>query len=151
MHSQRMSRRRVRMNQTTLERLTLINTGLLVIVVWKVFFAVDNATSSVHTMAVEHTQSAVEQLTKPQELVRDTPPSNICAKNYAELLEQTIEPLERALSEHGEQPMLPSEADLQAAIATNRLTSDESKKVLEMLEVGYSQYNMPFPKLEIPT
>lgn len=137
------------MNQTTLERLTLINTGLLVIVVWKVFFAVDNSSSSIHTMSVEPIKK-VEPLTKPGEPSRNAPRSGGGAQNYAELLEQTIEPLERAFAEHGEEPVLPSDEQLAAAIATNDLRSEPSKKVLEMLDAGYSQYNMPFPKLEIP-
>ena len=138
------------MNQTTLERLTLINTGLLVIVVWKVFFAVENTNSSIHTMSVEPTKT-IEPLNKPVEQNREAPPSKSGAKNYAELLEQTIEPLERAFAEHGEEPVLPSDEQLTAAIESNDLTSEPSKKVLKMLEAGYTQYNMPFPKLEIPT
>ena len=83
------------MNQTTLERLTLINTGLLVIVVWKVFCC--GQLSKYCTMSVEPIKK-VEPLTKPEAVGIHDP---VGVQNYAELLEQTIEPLERAFAELG--------------------------------------------------
>ena len=115
--------------------------------VWKVFLLW--TAPVVFAMSVEpiKVRIAVDQTQNPVGIPR----SGGGAQNYAELLEQTIEPLERAFAEHGEEPVLPSDEQLAAAIATNDLRSEPSKKVLEMLDAGYSQYNMPLPKLEIPS
>lgn len=140
------------MKTETVERLTLLNTGLLVVLVWKVFIASEpQRTTSLDSVA-KQAQVNAKPLEKPdQPKPQEAPPSSSGAKNYEELLLQSIEPLERAYAEHGEEMAIPSEAQLQAAIQTNSLKSEESKVVLEILEKGYERFNMPFPKLEIPT
>lgn len=140
------------MKTETVERLTLINTGLLVILVWKVFLATDSPSTTDLDSVAKQAQVNAKPLEKPsQSKPQEAPPSASGAKNYEELLLQSIEPLERAYAEHGEDIAIPSDEQLQAAIKTNTLKSEESKVVLEILEKGYERFNMPFPKLEIPT
>ena len=140
------------MKTETVERLTLLNTGLLVVLVWKVFIAAEPQRATSLDSVAQQAQVNAKPLEKPdQPKSQEAPPSNNGAKNYEELLLQSIEPLERAYAEHGEEIAIPSETQLQAAIRTNSLKSEESKVVLEILEKGYERFNMPFPKLEIPT
>lgn len=140
------------MKTETVERLTLLNTGLLVILVWKVFLATESPSAPNLDTVAKQAQVNAKPLEKPsQEKPQEAPPSASGAKNYEELLLQSIEPLERAYAEHGEDIAIPSDEQLQAAIKTNSLKSEESKVVLEILEKGYERFNMPFPKLEIPT
>ena len=47
-----------------------------------------------------------------------------------------------------EDVLLPSEEQLQAAVKTNSLKSEESKVVLTILQQGYEKFNMPFPTLK---
>ena len=135
------------MNPKTLERLTILNSLVLVIVAGKVFFGVDNSTSTVNSIVEVSTQQATNRV----ETSRDPMPVESGAQNYEELLLQTIEPLMKAYSEHSEAPNLPTEDELQAAIQTNDVDSPQSKKVMEQLEDGYARFNMPFPKLTIPS
>lgn len=126
------------MKPETLERLTLLNTGLLLVVTWKVFFASPSG-SAPNADAVDLiAPTPVEPLSRPSKNVpQDQPPSNGGANNYEELLRQTIEPLEKAFGEHGEDITLPTDEQLQAAIQSNSLQSDASKEVLAILETGY--------------
>ena len=148
------------MNQETLERLTVLNTGLLVILVWRVFISSPEPaqlmSDELHQRATALQQQGGSPLEAPVKEQRPIPSMGEPlmgggAQNYAELLTQTLEPLERAYAEHGEKGSMPSDEQLNAAIATNRLDSEESKVVLKILEAGYVRFNMPFPKLEIPT
>lgn len=63
-----------------------------------------------------------------------------------------VTPLERAVADMGGDPaqVLPSDADVAAAVATGKLDSPESRAVLEKLEAGYAAHNMPFPELGGP-
>ena len=136
------------MNQKTLERLTIFNTIMLVILVGKVFFEVDNSDSvapSLETTPAE--KVSLNSASKP----KNPAPSGSGAQNYEELLVQTIEPLLKAYSEHSEAPNLPSEEELRLAIETNDVQSTESQKIIEQLQVGYARFNMPFPNLSIPS
>ena len=138
------------MKPETIERLTLLNTGLLVVLMCKVFFFSDSpedytGTSSDQEQSTAQTSKKIDYNSPPE-----TPPSNGGANNYEELLLQSIEPLERAYAEHGEDVLLPSEEQLQAAVKTNSLKSEESKVVLAILQQGYEKFNMPFPTLKIP-
>ncbi len=141
------------MTPKMIERLTVLNTILLIVVSWKVFFGSNNepviqpSLESASVLA----QKSTQPLDRPASTApKEVPPSGGGADNYEELLLQTIEPLERAYAEHGESVDLPTDAQLQSAIATNSLKSTESQEVLRMLEAGYQRFNMPFPKLEIP-
>ena len=139
------------MKSETLERLTLLNTGLLLVLAWKVFFASPSASAPSLTSVDLIAPTPVEPLSRPsQQMPQDVPPSNGGANNYEELLLQTIEPLEKAFGEHGEDITLPTDEQLQAAIQSNNLQSDASKEILAILEAGYQRFNMPFPTLEIP-
>ena len=140
------------MNSQIIERLTLLNTGILVLLVWKVFLASDEPVQpSVESASVLAAQSTAP-LSRPNQVVpNDAPPASGGAQNYEELLLQTIEPLERAFAEHGEDIELPTDEQFEAAIGSNRLDSEASKTVLTILKSGYERFNMPFPKLEIPT
>lgn len=140
------------MNSQTLERLTFLNTGILVLLVWKVFVASDAPVQpSVESASILSTQPTAPLSRPNQVLPKDLPPASGGAQNYEELLLQTIEPLERAFAEHGEDIDLPTDEEFDAAIDTNRLDSEASQKVLTILQSGYERFNMPFPKLEIPT
>ena len=140
------------MKPETLERLTLLNTGLLVVLVWKVFVASDSPTDINTQSAEQFAQVQTNPLEKPSSNSSpDIPPDSGGANNYEELLLQSIEPLERAYAEHGENIKLPTDEQLQAAIKTNSLISEESKVVLQILKDGYEKFNMPFPRLEIPS
>jgi hypothetical protein len=63
-----------------------------------------------------------------------------------------IAPLEQAVSDlDGDRSaVLPTDADVAAAVASGRLDSPESRAVLETLEDGYAAHNMPFPELGRP-
>ncbi len=65
------------------------------------------------------------------------------------VLDATIEPLLGAARDFGLDPelILPTEAELEAAVAGGSLDSDSARPVLEKLEAGYQQFNMPFPDL----
>lgn len=140
------------MKPQTVERLTLLNTGLLAVLVWKVFVASDSPIEINTQSAEQFAQVQPTPLEKPtRNSSAEIPPDSGGANNYEELLMQSIEPLERAYAEHGENIDLPSDEQLQAAIKTNSLNSEESKVVLQILQDGYEKFNMPFPRLEIPS
>ena len=140
------------MKSQTLERLTFLNTGILLLLVWKVFFTSNEPSSSSVEAASVLANQAISPLERPNQVaLNNIKPSGGGAKNYEELLLQTIEPLERAFSEHGEDLDLPTEAEFDAAVGTNRLDSEDSQKVLNILKSGYERFNMPFPQLKIPT
>ena len=138
------------MKPETIERLTLINTGLLVVLVCKVFIFSDSSVGRDVEFVEQQSQSTSNPPKIDYNAPPETPPSNGGANNYEELLLQSIEPLERAYAEHGEDILLPSEEQLQAAVKTNSLKSEESKVVLTILQQGYEKFNMPFPTLKIP-
>ncbi len=140
------------MKSETIERLTLINTALLVVLIGKVFFFSD---ASVEDTGREMDQQSSSTSQTSKKIEYNSPPepspSSGGANNYEELLLQSIQPLERAYAEHGEEVLLPSEVQLQAAVKTNSLKSEESKVVLAILKQGYEKFNMPFPTLKIPS
>jgi len=72
------------------------------------------------------------------------------ASSLETVLMATVEPLGRAADDFGIDPatVMPSDVELQAAIASGSLESAASKAVIEMLRVGYEAVNMPFPELE---
>ncbi|MEC7986548.1 MAG: hypothetical protein VX278_15385 [Myxococcota bacterium] len=57
------------------------------------------------------------------------------------------EPIQRAAVDHRDDPksILPTDAEVEAAMQSNSLASKESLFVLEKLKKGYAKYNMPFP------
>lgn len=139
------------MKSETIERLTLLNTGLLVVLLCKVFLFSDSSSEQTGSALDEKSQSISSTSKK---IDYNSPPEDSSSKgganNYEELLLQSIEPLERAYAEHGEDVLLPSEEQIQSAIKTNSLKSEESKVVLDILQQGYEKFNMPFPTLKIP-
>ena len=140
------------MNPQTLERLTLLNTGVLLLLVWKVFLTSDASVQPSVDSASLLVNKATTPLVRPRQVIpNELSPVSGGAKNYEELLLQTIEPLERAFAEHGEEIDLPTDEEFEAALVTNRLDSEASQKVLSILQSGYERFNMPFPKLKIPT
>ena len=140
------------MKPETVERLTVLNTGLLLVLVWKVFIASESSSDLKTQSAEQFAQVQPTPLEKPTgNSSPEIPPDSGGANNYEELLLQSIEPLERAYAEHGENIELPTDEQLQAAIKTNSLISEESKVVLQILKEGYEKFNMPFPRLEIPS
>lgn len=72
------------------------------------------------------------------------------AVDFAGLLEQRIQPVKQASSDHNEELDLPTKKEIAAAVDTNRLDSVETLLVLEKLRKGYEHYNMPFPSLRMP-
>ncbi len=63
----------------------------------------------------------------------------------------TVEPLSNAAGEFGTDPstVLPTDEQLEAAIASGSIDSAPSKAVLEKLKAGYALFNMPFPEPRI--
>ena len=139
------------MKQETIERLTLFNTGLLVVLICKVFLFSDSSVEYDGTVREQNQSTSPISKKIDYNSPPEKPPSSGGANNYEELLLQSIEPLERAYAEHGEDVLLPSEEQLQAAVKTNSLKSEESKVVLTILQQGYEKFNMPFPTLKIPS
>ena len=82
---------------------------------------------------------------------RTDPPSKRAPQGIQELLEDIAQPLKRAAKDHQEDAgsFLPTEEELNAAIATDRMDSAEMTQVLEKLKKGYSRYNMPFPSIQL--
>ena len=95
----------------------------------------------------------VEEPTKAA--VRPTsaaPPAAVQGGALDAVFASLIAPLEQAVSDLDGAPatVLPSDADVAAAVASGRLDSPESRAVLEALEAGYAAHNMPFPELGRP-
>ena len=59
------------------------------------------------------------------------------ARGFGELLEQTIEPLRRASTDHNEAIDLPTKEEIAAAEATGSISSPETVAVLTKLKEGY--------------
>ena len=138
------------MKQETIERLTLFNTGMLIVLICKVFLFSDSPVEYDEASLEQNPSASQNSIKIDYNAPPEMPPSSGGANNYEELLLQSIEPLERAYAEHGEDVLLPSEEQLQAAVKTNSLKSEESKVVLTILQQGYEKFNMPFPTLKIP-
>ena len=79
-------------------------------------------------------------------------PSKRAPETLEEMFADIIAPVKRAAVDHQVDPsaLLPSQKELDAAVATNSLSSAESQIVLGKLKKGYAQYNMPFPSLGAP-
>lgn len=70
---------------------------------------------------------------------------------YSMFLAATLQPLERAATDMGlaTADLLPTEKEIDAAVASGSPDSAASKKVLEKLKAGYAKVNMPFPEVKI--
>jgi hypothetical protein len=157
------------LSQRTLSMLTLLNSGLLVtIVLYLVTSDIpgeeSNSVPSVTT--IETTTASTEKgsqanlvkedvVKSSTEIPKETAVEKVAdsqevAQNFAQLLEQTIEPLLRASSDHNEKIDLPTEEQIAAADASKSISSPETQLVLDILKDGYKRYNMPFPTLKVP-
>ena len=135
----------------TLEKMTIANSiGLVFLLVYAIVSQPEerssNAPKVIQTMSKNPVQSTQNSASSYQGGA--IPQSG--ATNFGELLTQTIEPLQRAVTDHNDDLELPTDDEINAAIASNDLNSPASLVVLEKLKNGYSRYNMPFPKLQIP-
>ena len=135
----------------TLEKMTIANSvGLVLLLAYAVLSRPEDRSSSppqvVQTMSKTTGQSMQSSASSSQGGA--IPQSG--ATNFGELLAQTIEPLQRAVTDHNDDLELPTDDEINVAIASNDLNSPASLVVLEKLKNGYSRYNMPFPKLQIP-
>lgn len=90
-------------------------------------------------------KTSEQKTTKAIEVVS----GNTGQPQLTKLLEDTITPLRLAIADHHDDStkVLPSDLEVQAAIESGDLGSDECQKVLKKLEQGYDHYNMPFPNL----
>ena len=141
-----------------LSLLTVLNSiGILVL---GLFLLTSNIPSTEHNTISSKEISSTTEAAVPKEkefrqessakLSSEHQPPKQGASSFTELLEQTIEPLRAASSDHNEMIELPSEEEIAAAVESRSLDSEATKRVLQKLEVGYQRYNMPFPSLQIP-
>lgn len=129
--------------------LTLLNTTILLIIA---FFVFSNQPSSTLPNPKDSPSISIEnaaQVSTSEKSGKKEKPEE-GASDFASLLEQTIQPLKQASSDHNENVELPTEKEIAAAIATDKLDSSASQLVIEKLKKGYEYYNMPFPALRIP-
>ncbi len=146
------------LSQRTLSMLTLLNSGLLAtILLYLVTSDIPGEQSS--SVSTETNLEIASKIKKEgqdivgktnQEPVEKNLVSQEAAQNFAQLLEQTIEPLLRASSDHNEKIDLPTDKQIAAADASKSISSPESQLVLDILKEGYERYNMPFPTLKVP-
>jgi len=91
-------------------------------------------------------------------LVQDEPPApalaptpvNVTLKpGLAGVFQSIVAPVETAMSDMGidSAAMLPSEAEIEAAVATDSLSSPESQAALDKLRLCYEDQGLPFPRL----
>jgi len=146
--------------------LTLFNSGLLATILLYLFTSDipgEESNSVPSKIKVETTKTSTENATQvKEEIVKSTQEkakgstvekiadSQEVAQNFSQLLEQTIEPLLRASSDHNEKIELPTEEQISAADASKSISSPETQLVLDILKEGYKRYNMPFPTLKVP-
>ena len=135
------------LNPKILTLLTLVNTAMLFLLA---FFVFSNRSSE---------EGGVEKISSPQKEISiktqsvdrmDGNNPSGGTSDFASLLEQTIQPLKQASSDHNENIDLPTEKEITAALDSNTLDSPETLVVIEKLRKGYGYYNMPFPTLRIP-
>ena len=127
---------------------TLSNTVLLLGCAVFLWMGRDEPTSiasthtSSHTSANHSLQSGERENNRPRK----------APDGLAGLFADIMEPVRKAAQDHQDDPKLylPSEEELAAAIASERLESPESSVVLEKLKVGYAKFTMPFPSLAAP-
>ena len=64
-----------------------------------------------------------------------------------EYVDSIVDPLRQAAIDHGEDPgiYIPSDAEIQSAVATGSMESQEYRDVLAQLREGYNHYLMRFP------
>jgi hypothetical protein len=77
-------------------------------------------------------------------------PVNVTLKpGLAGVFQSIVAPIETAMSDMGidSTATLPSEAEVEAAVATDSLSSPESQAVLDKLRLCYEDQGLPFPRL----
>lgn len=131
------------LNPKTLTALTLLNSLVLIGLTVFVFTRSPEAINS---------KSGKEEISssnpRPSKKVESSEREG--AVDFAGLLEQTIQPLEQASSDHNEVIDLPTKKEIATAVDTNRLDSPETEIVLDKIRKGYEYYNMPYPRLRMP-
>ena len=133
----------------TLTALTLLNT---VMILFLVFIVVSRDPASDRSNTREEISPRLENtVNSPREenSGKNEKPAE-GASDFASLIEQTIQPLKQASSDHNENITLPTDQEIAAAIESNKLDSEASQLVIAKLKKGYEYYNMPFPALRIP-
>ena len=91
-------------------------------------------------------------------VIQDEPPApalaptpvNVSLKPGIEgVFQSIVAPVETAMSDMGidSAAMLPSDAEIEAAVATDSLSSPESQAVLDKLRLCYEDQGLPFPRL----
>lgn len=140
------------LNPKILTFLTLLNTSVLLLLAFIVFSGKPLNTVSELPNSKEKPSLNIDKSDEVKKGggsgQREKPAEG--ASDFASLLEQTIQPLKQASSDHNEAIDLPTDKEIAAAIDTDKLDSVESQLVIEKLQKGYEYYNMPFPALRIP-
>ncbi|MFT5686574.1 MAG: hypothetical protein ACI8RZ_007530 [Myxococcota bacterium] len=140
------------LSAANLSRLTVLNTGMLAVNTLLLVGLLlrggsPTPATSPATTAPQTTSSAVQE---PRPM--STAPGGPTLEGVAGFIEATVSPLSDAASDHGvtDPAILPSDAEIAAAVDSDSLESAETLLVIEKLKAGYSQFNMPFPEIKIP-
>ena len=136
-----------------LTRLTIVNTGLLVVNTLLLVGLLLRGGSDTEVSTAPVTAPAPLDVpagsTAPP---MSTAPAGLSLDGVGDFLEATASPLADAAGDHGVEAgeVLPSEDAIAAAIASDRLDSPETLAVIATLKEGYAKFNMPFPEVQIP-
>lgn len=131
------------LSTSTIEKITIANSIGIGILLFRSFWPMEDISS---IQPPQQQNSRIPQQTMQPFMSKPTE----SAKDFAGLLQQTIDPLKQASIDHGQNIELPTEQEMALAIQSNSLTSPETLVVLEKLQDGYAMYNMPFPSLRMP-
>ena len=131
------------LSRDTIEKITIANTIGIVVLLFRSFWPMEDISG---IQPPQQQNSRIIQQTMQPLMQKPTEG----AKDFAGLLQQTIDPLKQASIDHGQHVDLPTEEEMARAIQSNSLTSSETLVVLEKLQDGYAMYNMPFPSLRMP-
>jgi hypothetical protein len=95
-------------------------------------------------------EPAISALSPPPSPVVAPTPVNVTLKPGIEgVFQSIVAPVETAMKDMGidTQALLPSDAEIAAAVATDSLSSPESQAVLDKLRLCYEDQGLPFPRL----
>ncbi len=139
-------------NITTLTRLTLANTAMLVVnSLLLIGLLLRSAPGPAPATSAAPVLPAPAS-TASSATLRPVSAAPAGGEGVEGFLMATIRPLREAAEDHriATAGLLPDDAAVAAAVRSDSLSSAETRAVLDTLRTGYARFNMPFPELKIP-
>jgi hypothetical protein len=143
------------LSAATLSRLTLLNTGLLVVnTLMLVGLLLRGGGDSPQTAPSTAPQTSAPLATSAPLSPRpmSTAPDGPAVEGVVGFIQATVGPLAAAAKDHGvsDPTIIPTEEEIDAAMASNSLESAETQALFVKLKAGYARFNMPFPDIKVP-